>query len=72
MSNTQIEINSIVEIRKEGLKALREALGFAGMVQFIHQYENGEGDYTKEKYEQPDLSLDEIDMMIKSKHQTKK
>ncbi|MDR2869787.1 MAG: hypothetical protein LBV04_04990 [Deferribacteraceae bacterium] len=59
--------NTIVEIRQEGLRALKDALGFAGMVKFIQQYENGEGDYTKEKYEQPDLPLSEIDIMLRSK-----
>jgi hypothetical protein len=31
------------------------------MVKFIQQYENGYGDYTKEKYKQPDMAIKEID-----------
>jgi hypothetical protein len=34
---------------------------------FIQQYENGRGDYTKEKYQQPDLTVEEIDSILKSK-----
>jgi len=28
------------------------------------QYDMGYGDYTKEKQEQPDMSLEEIDMLL--------
>jgi hypothetical protein len=60
-----INVNNLMEIRKTGLRALKEALGPVGMVRFIQQYENGYGDYTKEKYQQPDMSVDEIDIMLK-------
>ena len=33
----------------------------------IEQYENGYGDYTKEKYQQPDLTVEEIDSILKNK-----
>jgi hypothetical protein len=33
---------------------------------FIQQYENGYGDYTKEKYQQPDITVNEIDIILKS------
>lgn len=46
------------------MKALQEALGSVGMVKFLQQYDMGYGDYTKEKQEQPDISLDEIDMLL--------
>ncbi|MDR0610340.1 MAG: hypothetical protein LBG58_09545 [Planctomycetaceae bacterium] len=49
MSET-INVNNLVEIKRRGLQALKEALGPVGMVRFIQQYENGNGDYTKEKY----------------------
>jgi len=35
------------------------------MVRFMQQYDMGYGDYTKEKYENPDISLDEIDLLLK-------
>lgn len=37
------------EIRREGLDALRERLGRAGMVRFLQQFETGCGDYTSER-----------------------
>ena len=58
-------LNNLVEIRKVGLQALKDALGPVGMVRFIQQYENGYGDYTEEKYQQPDLSIEEIDILLK-------
>ena len=48
-----------------GIKALRNALGPVGTVRFIQQYDMGYGDYTKEKQEKPDISLDEIDDLLK-------
>ncbi len=60
-----VNLNNPIEIRNVGIKALQEALGPVGMVKFMQQYEMGYGDYTKEKQEQPDISLDEIDMLLK-------
>jgi hypothetical protein len=60
-----INLNNLTEVRKIGLQALKEALGPAGMVRFIQQYENGSGDYTKEKYQKPDFTIEEIDIMLK-------
>ena len=48
------------------MKALQEALGPVGMVKFMQQYDMGYGDYTKEKQEQPDMSLEEIDLLLKN------
>ena len=61
-----INVNNLIEIRKIGLQALKDALGPVGMVRFIQQYENGYGDYTKEKYQQPDLSIEEIDILLRN------
>ena len=63
--NATLNVNNLMEIRKIGLQALKDALGPVGMVRFIQQYENGHGDYTKEKYQQPDMAIDEIDIMLK-------
>ena len=65
--NATINVNNLIEIRKIGLQALKEALGPVGMVRFIQQYENGYGDYTKEKYQQPNLTIEEIDTILKNK-----
>lgn len=45
---------------------LKDALGLGpvGMVKFMQPYDMGYGNYTKEKQEQPDISLDEIDMLL--------
>ena len=66
--NETLNVNNLLEIRKIGLQALKEALGPVGMVRFIQQYENGYGDYTKEKYQQPDLTIEEIDILLKNRH----
>lgn len=60
-----VNLNNPIEIRNVGIKALQEALGPVGMVKFMQQYDMGYGDYTKEKYENPDISLDEIDLLLK-------
>ena len=59
-------VNNLIEIRKIGLQALNEALGPVGMVRFIQQFENGYGDYTKEKYHQPNLTVEEVDILLKA------
>jgi len=64
--NTTLNVNSLSEIRKAGLKALKNALGLVGMARFFQQYENGHGDYTKEKYLQPDLSIEEVAATMRS------
>lgn len=49
-----VNANNIVDVRSVGYKALADALGPVGFVRFLQQYDNGSGDYTKEKYEEPD------------------
>ena len=61
-----VNLSSPIDVRNAGMKALQEALGPVGMVKFMQQYDVGYGDYTKEKQEQPDMSLGEIDMLLKS------
>ena len=60
-----VNLSNPVEIRNAGIKALQEALGPVGMVKFMQQYDMGYGDYTKEKQNQPDISLEEIDALLK-------
>lgn len=60
-----VNLNNPIEVRNAGVKALQEALGPVGMAKFIQQYDMGYGDYTKEKQEQPDISLEEIDALLK-------
>lgn len=54
------------EIRRLGTEALVKALGPVGMARYLEEYDNGgNGDYTKERYEQPDYSIEEILAMRK-------
>jgi hypothetical protein len=49
------------EIYIQGLEALRERLGRAGMIRFLQQFETGQGDYAQERHEWVDrLTLDEL------------
>jgi hypothetical protein len=64
---TTLNVNNLREVRKMGLQALNEALGPVGMIRFIQQYETGSGDYTEEKYQKPDFTIEEIDIMLKKK-----
>ena len=60
-----VNLNSPVDVRAAGTKVLVDALGPVGFTRFIQQFKNGYGDYTKEKYEQPDLSFEELDAELK-------
>lgn len=62
-----INVNNLTEVRKIGLQALQEALGPVGTVRFFQMFENGFGDYTKEKYQQPDITVEEIDTLLRHK-----
>ena len=59
-------IYSPKSIREAGLKALNDALGPAGAILFMQQFDGGHGDYTKEKYDLPDESFDEIEARIRA------
>lgn len=49
------------EIYRQGLQALCDRLGRAGMVRFLQQFETGQGDYARERHEWVDrLSLDDL------------
>jgi len=42
---------TLEQIRQEGLAALRERLGRAGMIRFLQQFETGRGDYARERHD---------------------
>jgi hypothetical protein len=49
------------EIRREGLDALRQRLGRAGMIRFLQQFGTGSGDYAKERHAWVDrTSMDDL------------
>jgi hypothetical protein len=42
-------ITDPVELRRRGFTALVQALGWVNAVRYLHQYESGQGDYTRER-----------------------
>lgn len=63
---------TLEQIRIAGLRALRRELGPVGMVQFLHQYETGAGDYTEDRRTWRDhWTLDEIIAELEEHRQRK-
>ncbi|MCC8015336.1 MAG: hypothetical protein LIO87_09080 [Eubacterium sp.] len=60
----QVNLNNPMEIQAAGFKALEECLGVVGAAKFIAQNNLGYGDYTKEKQNRTEPSLDEIDSLL--------
>ncbi|GHS95809.1 hypothetical protein FACS1894139_03490 [Planctomycetales bacterium] len=54
-------MRTMAEIRRDGLEALRNSLGAVDAVRFIQMYDDGAGDYTREKHQQPDVTIAEIE-----------
>ena len=61
-----LNYNSPRQIREAGIKALVETVGPLGMVRFMQQFEDGHGDYTKEKYDQPDVTIEEVEAWLRA------
>lgn len=40
---------SPAQLRQRGIEALVEALGVVGMVRFLQQFDQGSGDYTRDR-----------------------
>ena len=57
------------EIRKEGIEALAKALGPINMVRFLQSFDTGSGDYTKERREWLNKSVEDIVREIKEKRE---
>lgn len=50
-----------LELNRKGFQALIKTLGYADTIRFIRQFDQGSGDYTKERQEWLDqLTMDEI------------
>jgi hypothetical protein len=55
------------EVRRQGMAALEERLGRADMIRFLQQFENGSGDYARQRHDWVDqTSLEEIQRMNSS------
>ncbi len=66
-------MQTLEQIRREGLEALRERLGRAGMIRFLGQFENGAGDYAEDRREWVDgMSLAEIRELSRRRKRKKK
>ncbi|MCC8196163.1 MAG: hypothetical protein LIO49_05080 [Ruminococcus sp.] len=60
----KISYNNQVELRTTGYEVLKEAFGTEGALSFLQMYDEGTGDYTKEKYERPEVTREEIKASI--------
>ena len=54
------DFRSSEDIRRIGIEALAEALGPVDAVRFLQSFDLGRGDYTRERSNVLDLTLDEI------------
>ncbi len=67
MISTKLNVLNNAEIQKNGIIALKEALGVTGAIKFLEQFDHGGyGDYTAEKYlnEEPEPTDEEIRKMF--------
>ena len=64
-STKAVNLNNPLEIREIGLNALQDALGPVGMTRFIQQFDLGQGDYTKERQTEKDITIDEFEEILK-------
>ena len=59
--NETIKLMDYNTIQTNGTEVLLRELGPVGMVRYLEQYDNGgTGDYTKEKYNMPEMTIDQI------------
>ena len=59
--NDTIKLMDYNTIQTKGTEVLLRELGPVGMVRYLEQYDNGgTGDYTKEKYNMPEMTIDQI------------
>ncbi len=60
------------DIRREGLNALEERLGRAGMLRFLQQFDRGRGDYAQERHAWVDsLTLADVKAELKALRKSK-
>ncbi|MCD7731881.1 MAG: hypothetical protein LUH56_00355 [Oscillospiraceae bacterium] len=71
MAQARVNYSHPAELRIAGYEALEKALGAEGAALFMKQNCSCSGDYTKDKYKQPDMSVDELYALIKEYQRTK-
>jgi hypothetical protein len=61
------------EIYRQGLEALRDRLGRAGMIRFLQQFERGHGNYARDRHKWVDrMSLEDLRRLAGKKPPRKK
>lgn len=59
----------LAELRQQGYKALIDALGVVGTIQFLQQLEVGYGNYTQERHQWlDDLTFDDFEEFLQQKN----
>jgi len=58
--NKSVDLKNPIALHKAGIDALVQELGGVGAIRFLQLFDKGSGDYTKEKYERDEMSIDEI------------
>lgn len=60
---------SPAQLRQKGIEALVQALGVVGMVRFLQQFDQGSGDYTRDRLQTlPELTLKDAIAQIQQSH----
>lgn len=62
----------LTEIRQQGYQALINSLGVVGTLRFLQQFEVGYGDYTTEKYQLDEPTLEEFKEFVRKRKQQNK
>lgn len=63
------EIKTMNQIRNEGFEALLKALGPGDAIRYLNSYDQGTGDYTNEKYLQPDEDFETVVNRIRKRNE---
>lgn len=59
--NSAINYNNTNQVRQIGLDVLERELGITGLIIFLKQFDNGHGDYTKERQKKlADFTIEDI------------
>ena len=63
MITTRLNVTNTTELPKNGINALKTALGVTGTLKFLEQFDNGgSGDYTAEKYEHEETKSSDAEL----------
>jgi len=70
-----LDIRNPIDVHKAGMRALNRELGSEGAQAFMKQHFEGVGDWTLERYEQPEESFEDfradlgrVDAQIRARH----